>query len=58
MEEENETVRGKSSNLVFAINGLRFELHGDDIDPSTTLLEFLRTHTPFKSVKLSCGEGN
>lgn len=42
-------------NLVFAVNGERFEIHS--IDPSTTLLEFLRTRTRFKSVKLGCGEG-
>ncbi|KAB2065734.1 hypothetical protein ES319_A09G110600v1 [Gossypium barbadense] len=41
--------------LVFAVNGQRFEVYS--IDPSTTLLEFLRSQTPFKSVKLSCGEG-
>ncbi|KAG4129755.1 hypothetical protein ERO13_D09G100800v2 [Gossypium hirsutum] len=41
--------------LVFAVNGQRFEVCS--IDPSTTLLEFLRSQTPFKSVKLSCGEG-
>ncbi|GLT81893.1 hypothetical protein SLE2022_003210 [Rubroshorea leprosula] len=41
--------------LVFAVNGQRFEL--SDVDPSTTLLEFLRLETPFKSAKLSCGEG-
>ncbi|CAN1251655.1 Indole-3-acetaldehyde oxidase [Linum perenne] len=46
---------GISSKLVFAINGSRFEL--SDVDPSSTLLEFLRIHTPFKSVKLGCGEG-
>ncbi|XP_022731818.1 indole-3-acetaldehyde oxidase-like [Durio zibethinus] len=43
------------SSLVFAVNGQRFEL--SNVDPSTTLLEFLRSQTPFKSVKLSCGEG-
>ncbi|KAH7661601.1 Aldehyde oxidase/xanthine dehydrogenase protein [Dioscorea alata] len=42
-------------NLVFAINGERFEL--SDVDPSTTLLEFLRTETRFKGAKLGCGEG-
>ncbi|KAI9082214.1 hypothetical protein K1719_035637 [Acacia pycnantha] len=42
-------------NLVFAVNGVRFEL--SELDPSTTLLDFLRTHTRFKSVKLGCGEG-
>ncbi|KAM7528391.1 hypothetical protein LguiB_031801 [Lonicera macranthoides] len=41
--------------LVFAVNGERFEL--SDVDPSTTLLEFLRSQTRFKGVKLSCGEG-
>ncbi|XP_068650311.1 indole-3-acetaldehyde oxidase-like [Aristolochia californica] len=44
--------RGK---LVFAVNGERFEL--EDFDPSTTLLEFLRTETRYKGVKLGCGEG-
>ena len=41
--------------LVFAVNGVRFEIPA--IHPSTTLLQFLRTNTPFKSVKLGCGEG-
>ncbi|KAH7541876.1 hypothetical protein FEM48_Zijuj02G0013900 [Ziziphus jujuba var. spinosa] len=45
----------KTGSLVFAVNGERFELPA--VDPSTTLLEFLRTQTPFKSVKLGCGEG-
>ncbi|GAB4859896.1 aryl-alcohol oxidase 3 [Ancistrocladus abbreviatus] len=49
-ERENEV-----GNLVFAVNGERFEL--PSIDPSTTLLEFLRSNTRFKSVKLGCGEG-
>ncbi|XP_028752549.1 abscisic-aldehyde oxidase [Neltuma alba] len=43
------------ANLVFAVNGVRFEL--SELDPSTTLLEFLRSRTRFKSVKLGCGEG-
>ncbi|KAK2377468.1 abscisic aldehyde oxidase [Trifolium repens] len=43
------------TSLIFAINGEKFEL--SNIDPSTTLLEFLRTQTRFKSVKLGCGEG-
>ncbi|CAO2825083.1 unnamed protein product [Amaranthus hypochondriacus] len=42
-------------NLVFAVNGERYEISG--IHPSTTLIQFLRTQTPFKSVKLGCGEG-
>ncbi|XP_010503045.1 PREDICTED: indole-3-acetaldehyde oxidase-like isoform X5 [Camelina sativa] len=44
-------------SLVFAINGQRFDLELSSVDPSTTLLEFLRYQTPFKSVKFSCGEG-
>ena len=52
MAGERET----RNNLVFAVNGERFEL--STVDPSTTLLEFLRSRTRFKSVKLSCGEGS
>lgn len=44
--------------LVFAVNGERFELDTASIDPSTTLLEFLRTQTRFKGTKLGCGEGD
>jgi len=43
------------TSLVFGINGERFEL--SHVHPSTTLLEFLRIHTRFKSAKLGCGEG-
>ncbi|RDX68449.1 Abscisic-aldehyde oxidase [Mucuna pruriens] len=43
------------TSLVFGVNGERFEL--SHVDPSTTLLEFLRTRTRFRSVKLGCGEG-
>ncbi|XP_042511428.1 abscisic-aldehyde oxidase-like [Macadamia integrifolia] len=46
---------GIGEKLVFAINGERFEL--STIEPSTTLLEFLRSQTCFKSAKLGCGEG-
>lgn len=49
---ESESSR---NSLVFAVNGERFDV--PSIDPSTTLLEFLRSQTRFKSVKLSCGEG-
>lgn len=42
-------------DLEFAVNGEIFKI--DSVDPSTTLLEFLRFSTPFKSVKLGCGEG-
>ncbi|PHU29664.1 Indole-3-acetaldehyde oxidase [Capsicum chinense] len=45
----------KNGILVFTVNGKRFEL--PSVDPSTTLLEFLRTETCFKSPKLGCGEG-
>ncbi|KAB1226907.1 Benzaldehyde dehydrogenase (NAD(+)) [Morella rubra] len=51
MAAERET----GNNLVFAVNGERFEL--SSVEPSTTLLEFLRSQTRFKSVKLGCGEG-
>ena len=44
-----------NQSLVFVVNGQRFEL--SQVDPSTTLLEFLRSQTSFTSVKLSCGEG-
>nr|CAB3452604.1 unnamed protein product [Digitaria exilis] len=40
--------------LVFALNGRRYEVAG--ADPSTRLLEFIRTQTPFKGTKLGCGE--
>ncbi|KAJ1386404.1 Molybdopterin dehydrogenase, FAD-binding [Sesbania bispinosa] len=49
------SVTPTKTSLVFAVNGERFELF--NVDPSITLLEFLRTHTRFKSVKLGCGEG-
>ncbi|KVH90442.1 [2Fe-2S]-binding [Cynara cardunculus var. scolymus] len=49
-----ETVK-QNQRLVFAVNGERFEL--STVDPSTTLLQFLRSQTRFKSVKLGCGEG-
>ncbi|CAN8247048.1 unnamed protein product [Cochlearia groenlandica] len=45
----------EGNDLEFAVNGERFQVKS--IDPSTTLLEFLRFNTPFKSIKLSCGEG-
>ena len=54
--EDNSSSSSSSSNLVFAINNKRFEIR--HVDPSITLLQFLRCHTSFKSAKLSCGEGN
>ncbi|XP_050208281.1 abscisic-aldehyde oxidase-like [Mercurialis annua] len=53
MGSESEKI--SRNDLVFAVNGRRFQV--PSLDPSTTLLEFLRSQTPFKSVKLSCGEG-
>lgn len=52
---EEEQIKRETKSLVFAVNGQRFEL--SSVDPSMTLLEFLRTQTPFKGVKLGCGEG-
>ncbi|KAL2510966.1 Benzaldehyde dehydrogenase (NAD(+)) [Abeliophyllum distichum] len=48
-------MEGKQECLVFAVNGERFEV--PNVDPTTTLLQFLRSHTRFKSVKLGCGDG-
>ncbi|KAJ1386403.1 Molybdopterin dehydrogenase, FAD-binding [Sesbania bispinosa] len=55
MEVKGNSGSVTPTSLVFAVNGERLEL--SNVDPSTTLLEFLRTHTRFKSVKLGCGEG-
>ena len=55
MEPTSTTPTEQNQTLVFAVNGERFEL--SSIDPSTTLLQFLRSQTRFKSVKLGCGEG-
>ncbi|XP_062214372.1 indole-3-acetaldehyde oxidase [Phragmites australis] len=47
---------GKAAEtVVLAVNGQRYEAAG--VDPSTTLLEFLRTQTPVRGPKLGCGEG-
>ncbi|WJX64393.1 aryl-alcohol oxidase 3 [Trifolium repens] len=53
MDEKNSSEI--QTSLIFCVNGDKFELF--KVDPSTTLLEFLRTQTRFKSVKLGCGEG-
>ncbi|KAJ4903083.1 Abscisic-aldehyde oxidase [Raphanus sativus] len=45
----------EGKDLEFAVNGERFKVNS--VDPCTTLLDFLRLNTPFKSVKLACGEG-
>ncbi|XP_073004972.1 indole-3-acetaldehyde oxidase-like [Typha latifolia] len=54
-DDEEEEMGKKLERLVFAVNGERYEL--PEVDPSTTLLEFLRTRTPYKGAKLGCGEG-
>ncbi|XWS52752.1 hypothetical protein CRYUN_Cryun11dG0099200 [Craigia yunnanensis] len=54
-QTQTTTTQKTEQTLVFAVNGQRFEL--SKVDPSTTLLEFLRSQTSFKSVKLGCGEG-
>ncbi|XP_066389467.1 indole-3-acetaldehyde oxidase-like isoform X3 [Miscanthus floridulus] len=46
-----------SAAVVFAVNGERVELREGDVDPGTTLLEFLRTRTRFTGPKFGCGEG-
>ncbi|CAE6113271.1 unnamed protein product [Arabidopsis arenosa] len=56
-EDKEEAMKSSKTSLVFAINGQRFELELSSVDPSTTLVDFLRNKTPFKSVKLGCGEG-
>ncbi|KAK3408354.1 abscisic-aldehyde oxidase [Eucalyptus grandis] len=55
MEGREAAAAASGGALVFAVNGERFEVSG--VEPSTTLLEFLRTRTRFRSVKLGCGEG-
>ncbi|KAM7258066.1 hypothetical protein ACFE04_013807 [Oxalis oulophora] len=47
----------RRTSVVFAVNGQRFQISAPGLDPTTTLLEFLRSQTSFKSVKLGCGEG-
>ena len=54
-QTQTTTTQQTKQSLVFAVNGERFKL--SEVDPSTTLLEFLRSQTSFKSVKLGCGEG-
>ena len=41
--------------VVLAVNGVRHEAAG--VDPSMSLLEFLRTRTAVRGPKLGCGEG-
>jgi indole-3-acetaldehyde oxidase len=44
-----------TTTVVLAVNGKRYEAAG--VDPSMSLLEFLRTQTPVRGPKLGCGEG-
>jgi xanthine dehydrogenase iron-sulfur cluster and FAD-binding subunit A len=55
-ERREEKMGKKLERLVFALNGGRYEI--SPVDPSLTLLEFIRTQTCFKGTKLGCGEGN
>ena len=50
-----EEEMGRNAAAVLAVNGERYEAAG--VDPSATLLEFLRTRTPVRGPKLGCGEG-
>uniref|UniRef100_A0A8R7R774 aldehyde oxidase n=1 Tax=Triticum urartu TaxID=4572 RepID=A0A8R7R774_TRIUA len=50
-------VSTRLEKVVFALNGRRYEVAGGDVHPGTTLLEFIRTRTPFTGTKLGCGEG-
>ncbi len=43
--------------LVFALNGERVEVNAKDVDPTTTLNEYIRSKTKYKGTKLGCGEG-
>lgn len=43
--------------LVFGLNGQRIEVDLSQIDPATTVLDYLRYHTEYRGAKLGCGEG-
>ncbi|KAG6551578.1 hypothetical protein Mapa_007001 [Marchantia paleacea] len=43
------------SSVVFALNGRRVEL--SDVDPRTSVLNYIREETDFKGTKRGCGEG-
>ena len=47
---------GAARPLVFALNGSRVELA--EVDPSLTLLTYIRTRTGLRGTKRGCGEGN
>ncbi|KAG8098491.1 hypothetical protein GUJ93_ZPchr0013g34901 [Zizania palustris] len=54
-KEDAAAAAEAAAAVVVAVNGERYE--ADGVDPSTTLLEFLRTRTPARGPKLGCGEG-
>ena len=43
--------------VVFGLNGQRIEVDLSQVDPATTLLDYLRYHTQYNGAKLGCGEG-
>ncbi|XP_057820291.2 indole-3-acetaldehyde oxidase isoform X2 [Cryptomeria japonica] len=49
--------KANSNCLVFVLNGERREVDLSQINPSTSLLSYLRCHTDYKGAKLGCGEG-
>eukprot|EP01091_Cochliopodium_minus_P007962 TRINITY_DN1784_c1_g1_i3.p1 TRINITY_DN1784_c1_g1~~TRINITY_DN1784_c1_g1_i3.p1 ORF type:complete len:932 (-),score=298.62 TRINITY_DN1784_c1_g1_i3:48-2843(-) len=46
-----------SSNLIFYVNGKKQIVQKDTIDPSTTLIDYLRRDLGLTGTKLTCGEG-
>lgn len=42
--------------LVFALNGERVELA--EVDPRTTLLQYIRSQPSLQGTKFACGEGS
>nr|CAB3492938.1 unnamed protein product [Digitaria exilis] len=53
--ERKAAAAAQPATVVLAVNGRRYEAAG--VEPSMTLLEFLRTQTPVRGPKLGCGEG-
>ncbi|GAA5959099.1 hypothetical protein JCM3765_006342 [Sporobolomyces pararoseus] len=46
-----------SSTLKFYLNGSRVTLEGNEFDPDTSLLSFIRSQPGLTGTKLGCGEG-
>jgi len=44
-------------SIVFALNGETVSLPLEQVDPLTTLVEYLRSQTPFQGTKVGCLEG-